>query len=96
MSKVKYTKEFKIGAINLVLEQGYTQTETAKSLSITPKLISRWIKEYTEQESQAFRGQGKLNSEQLEIRRLKEEVRRLTMEKDILKKASAFFAKEMK
>jgi transposase len=96
MSTSKYSKEFKLDAINLVIEQGYKQAEAAKSLSISPKMISRWIKEHHEQEDQAFRGQGKLTPEQLEIRRLKEEVKRLTMEKEILKKAATFFAKEMK
>jgi transposase len=92
----KYSKEFKIDAISLVSEQGYSQTEAAKSLGIDQRLISRWIKEQTKEEEQAFRGNGKLTEEQLEIRRLREEVKRLTMEKEILKKATAFFAKEMK
>ncbi len=96
MNTTKYSKEFKLDAINLVIEQGYTQTEVAKSLSISPKMISRWIKEYNKQDSQAFRGQGKLTPEQLEIRQLKEENRQLKMEKGILKKASSFFAREMK
>jgi transposase len=52
--------------------------------------------EHSKDKGQAFRGNGKLTEEQLEIRRLREEVKRLTMEKDILKKATAFFAKEMK
>lgn len=96
MINKKYSKEFKLDAISLVKEQGYTQSEAARSLDINPKLISRWIKEYTSDESGAFRGNGKLTEEQLELRRLREENRRLKMEKEILKKATAFFAKEMK
>lgn len=96
MSTTKYSKEFKLDAISLVLEQGYTQTAAAKSLGISSKLLHSWIKASKQDEEESFRGQGKLTEEQLEIRRLKEEVRRLTMEKDILKKATAFFAKEMK
>jgi transposase len=96
MINKKYSKEFKLDAISLVHEQGYSRAEAARSLGIDAKLISRWIKEHTEEEGQAFRGNGTLNEEQLEIRRLREEVRRLTMEKEILKKATAFFAKEMK
>ena len=95
-SSKKYSKEFKLDAISLVIEQGYSQAEAARSLGIDAKLISRWISEHSKDESQAFRGNGKLTEEQLEIRRLREEVKRLTMEKDILKKATAFFAKEMK
>ena len=96
MTIKKYSKEFKIDAISLVTEQNYTQTEAANSLGITPKLISRWIKEYKSDEEHAFRGNGKLTPEQLELRCLREENKRLKMEKEILKKATVFFAKEMK
>ena len=96
MTIKKYSKEFKIDAISLVNEQNYTQTEAANSLGITPKLISRWIKEYKNEEERAFRGNGKLTPEQLELRCLREENKRLKMEKEILKKATVFFAKEMK
>lgn len=92
----KYTKEFKVDAISLVNEQGYTCTEAARSLEINPNVLSRWIRESAENNENAFRGNGKLTDEQLEIRRLREEVRRLNIEKEILKKATAFFAKEMK
>ena len=83
----KYPKEFKLDAISLVLEQGYGVTEAA-NLGIAQALLSRWIKEHKEQDSQAFRGNGKLTAEQLEIRRLQEENKRLKMEKEILKKAA--------
>jgi transposase len=96
MSTTKYSKEFKLDAISLVLEQGYTQTDAAKSLGIDRKLLHVWIKTHKNDTEESFRGQGKLSEEQLEIRRLGEEVKRLTMEKEILKKATAFFAKEMK
>ena len=92
----KYTKEFKLDAISLVTEQKYTCAEAAMSLSINPNILSRWIRELTEKDGAAFRGNGKLTSEQAEIRQLREEVRRLTMEKEILKKATVFFAKEAK
>jgi len=90
----QYTKDFKLDAINLVLEQGYTRSEAARSLEINANMLRRWIKEYQGDEEQAFRGNGKLTPEQAEIRRLREENRRLKMEKDILKKATVFFAKE--
>lgn len=95
MSKRKrYSKEFKLDAISLVLEQGYTRAEAAKSLEINANMLGRWIKEHDADEGQAFRGNGKLTAEQLEIRKLREEVRQLNLEKDILKKATVFFAKE--
>jgi len=96
MSNKKYSKEFKLDAISLVTEQNYSQAEAARSLGLDPKMISRWIQENNKEEGQAFRGKGKLSAEQLEIKQLREAVKRLTMEKEILKKATAFFAKEMK
>lgn len=92
----KYTKEFKLDAISLVTEQGYNCAEAARSLDINSNILSRWIREANENKETAFRGNGRLTEEQLEIRRLREEVRRLHLEKEILKKATAFFAKEMK
>lgn len=92
----KYTKEFKLDAISLVTEQGYTIAEAARSLGIHSNILSHWIRELADKDNLAFRGNGKLTAEQSEIRQLREEVRRLTMEKEILKKATAFFAKEKK
>jgi transposase len=97
MSKRKnYSKEFKLDAINLVLEQGYAITEAAKSLDLNSNMLGRWIKEYKNDEGQAFRGKGVLTAEQEEIRQLKAENIRLRMEKEILKKATVFFAGETK
>ena len=92
----KYSKEFKLDAVSLVKEQGYSQKEAASSLSICPNMLSRWIKEQDADTGQAFRGNGKLTEEQLELKRLREENKRLKMEKEILKKAAAFFAQETK
>jgi transposase len=94
--KKKYSKEFKLDAISLVKDQGYTRMEAGKSLGINRQLISRWISEHESAGEESFRGHGKLTAEQLEIRRLKEENKRLKMEKEILKKAAAFFAQETK
>ncbi len=93
-TRKNYSREFKLDAVSLVLEQGYSRAEAARSLEIKPNMLARWIKEHDSDDGQAFRGNGKLNPEQAEIRRLKEENRRLKMEKDILKKATVFFAKE--
>ena len=78
----------------MVLEQGYTQVDAARSLSINANMLRRWIKEHQVEDNQAFRGNSKLTAEQLEIRRLRADNKRLNMEKDILKKATVFFAKE--
>ena len=92
----KYTKEFKLDAISLVNDQGYTRIEAARSLGINANMLGRWVKEFDQADGQAFRGNGKLTADQEEIRRLREENKRLKMEKEILKKATVFFAKETK
>ena len=93
-SRKKYSKEFKLDAISLVLEQDYSRAEAARSLEINANMLGRWIKEHAEGDGKAFRGNGKLTAEQAEIRKLREANRRFKMEKDILKKATVFFAKE--
>jgi transposase len=95
-TRKKYSKEFKLDAIGLVLDQGYSRAEAAKSLGINATMLGRWITEQQADDGHAFRGNGKLTPEQEEIRQLKSQVKRLEMEKDILKKATVFFAKETK
>ena len=96
-ARKKYSKVFKLDAISLVLNQQYTRSEAARSLEVNPNLITRWIKEYEQDnDGQAFRGNGKLTPEQEEIRQLKAKVRQLEMDKNILKEATVFFAKEIK
>jgi transposase len=92
----KYSKEFKLDAVSLVLEQGYSRVEAARSLEINANMLGRWVKDLQTDDGQAFRGNGKLTPDQEEIRKLKSEVKMLQMEKDILKKATVFFAKETK
>lgn len=93
-TRKKYTKEFKLDAISLVLDQGYTRAEASNSLEISPQILGRWIKE--SQQEQAFRGNGKMTEEQAKIKKLEARVKQLEMEKEILKKATVFFAKETK
>ncbi len=59
-------------------------------------MLGRWVKKHQADDGQAFRGNGKLTPEKEEIRKLKAQVKRLEMEKDILKKATVFFAAETK
>lgn len=96
-TRKQYSKEFKLDAISLVLEQGFTRKEAAASLEINTQMLGRWIKEFRAgEDGQAFRGNGKLSPEQEEIKRLRAENKRLQQERDILKKATAFFAAETK
>ena len=92
----QYSKEFKLDAVSLVLEQGYSRSEAARSLDIKPDLVGRWVREHQADDGQAFRGNGKLTEDQREIRKLKAQVKRLEMEKSILKKATIFFAAQTK
>jgi len=92
----KYSKEFKLDAVSLVTEQGYSRAEAARSLGINANMLGRWVKDQEAGEGQSFRGNGKLNPEQEEIRKLRFQVKRLEMEKEILKKATVFFAAQTK
>ncbi len=84
-----YTKEFKEEAVRLVAEQGYSYAEAGRNLGVHPNLLSKWHKAIEEDLSPS----GKV-SIQAELKRLRKENKRLKMEREILKKAAAFFAKE--
>jgi len=88
----QYSKEYKEEAVALVREQGYSAPEAAKSLGVNVNLIYKW-KEKIESE---LEGKTLSLDEREELKRLRKENKELRMEKEILKKASAFFAKEMK
>ncbi|MFT5295799.1 MAG: transposase [Colwellia sp.] len=94
--RIKYSKEFKLDTSALVVEQNYSQAEASRNLGVNPNMLGRWIKEADNEDGHAFRGNGKLTPEQEEIRNLKAQVKRLEMEREILKKATVFFAKETK
>ena len=95
-SRKKYSQEFKLDAVSLVLEQGYSRADASRNLEVNPNLLGRWVKEHQQDEGHAFRGNGKLTPEQEELRKLKAKVKQLEMEKEILKKATVFCAKETK
>ena len=88
----RYPKEFKEEAVALVRDQGYTVPEAAKSLGVASNLLYRW----KDQQASLSVGSGLAEDEKMELQRLRKENKTLRMEKEILKKASAFFAKEMK
>ena len=89
-----YSREFKIQAVKMVAEQGLSVSEVAEDLGVHVNVLRKWKNLVTEDAEQAFPGNGKLSAEQEELRRLRQENRQLRMERDILKKATAFFAKE--
>jgi transposase len=89
-----YTSEFKVEAVKLVTEQGYSLAEAARSLGIHETLLRSWKQALQAQGDQAFPGHGKLPPFEEELRRLRAENQRLRAERDILKKATALFARE--
>lgn len=86
----KYTKEFKEEAVKLVLEQGYSIKEAAESLGVTTKLLYLWKKQFVEKKTIII-----TDDELSELKKLRKENKQLKMEKEILKKAATFFAKEI-
>ena len=91
MARRKYTREFKVAAVKLVNEQGYSPAEAARNLGVDRTSVREWVKKYSSQEGMAPVGEGAMAAE---MRRLRKENARLLIERDILKKAAAFFAKE--
>src|SRR6266404_1313925 len=87
-----FTDEFKAGAVRLVLDEGKTIPQVARDLDLTQSALRSWV-----ERARADRSKGRTgltSEERAELARLRKEVRELRMQRDILKKAAAFFAKE--
>jgi transposase len=91
-----FTREFKIAAVKLITEQGYSLTEASRSLGVGETQLRTWKRKLTTQGEQAFCAPGPLPPLEEEVRRLRAENKRLQMERDILKKVTVFFAAEVK
>ncbi len=91
-----FQEEFKREAIKLVSEQGMTIAEACKKLDIATKSLRTWMKQEQAGELKASLGASKLTADQLRIRELERELSIAKTERDILKKATAFFARESK
>lgn len=89
-----YDKEFKLSAVKMVLEEGISAAQVSRDLGINENSLHNWKKKYLEDKENAFPGKGRLKPEDEELRRLQKELKTVKMERDILKKAMAFFAKE--
>ena len=94
MERCKFTREFKLEAVKLVRERGVTVAQAARDLGVHGTVLRRWVQECAADSQQAFPGQGQMKPDQVEIERLRREVTKLKAERDILKKAAAYFAKE--
>ena len=91
MSRRRFSREFKISAVKLVNEKGYSISEAAKSLGVDGSCIRYWVNQLSSEAGLEPSGQGEMAAE---LRRLRQENKRLLEEREILKKAAAFFAKE--
>ena len=93
-TRQNYTKEFKNDAIKLVIEQGYNTSEVGRRLGINQTNVSRWVREYRQENEPSINGEATRSELEAEVKRLRKETERLRMEREILKKAAAFFANE--
>ena len=87
-----FTRDFKLAAVQLVKVQGYSVAEAAKSLGIGDTLLRNWMAKLSAEGDAAFPGRGHRPPLEEEVHRLRAENKRLQMERDILKKAAAYFA----
>ena len=92
----RYDREFKLGAVKLVVEEGKSYADVASALGASGASIRQWVQAFKKDQGDAFPGSGKLTPQDEEIRRLKEELRVARMERDILKKTIAYFAERPK
>lgn len=96
MNKRQYEMSFKIDAARLVDEQGYSVPEASERLGVPLGNITRWVRQYRQGKLDPERKQAQPRESEAELRRLKAELKQLQMENEILKKASAYFAKNQK
>ena len=94
MERRKFTREFKLEAVRLIKDRGVSYSQASQDLGVHQSQLRGWVKALADDPQQAFPGQGQMKPELAEIAQLKREVIRLKAERDILKKAAAYFAKE--
>ena len=90
MANPRYTEQFKRDTVRLVTEGGYSSKKAGETVGVCPTTVRAWLARYGDEAPQRT----KFSSESDELEHLRAENRRLRMERDILKKATAFFAKE--
>lgn len=90
----QYSREYKVEAVRLIRDRGVGFAQASRDLGVHVNVLRKWVREFGADPSQAFPGQGQMKPEQAEIERLRKEVTKLKAERDILKKAAAYFAKD--
>lgn len=94
MQRRKFSREFKVEAVKLVRQRGVSMAQAARDLDLHVNVLRKWVHDFDADPGSAFPGHGQMKPEQLEIERLRREVVKLKAERDILKKAAAYFAKD--
>jgi transposase len=94
MQRRKFSREFKLEAVRLVKNRGVAVAQASRDLDVHENVLRKWVRELSGDPQHAFPGHGQMKPEQQEIDRLRKEVTKLKAERDILKKAAAYFARE--
>jgi len=94
MQRREFSCEFKLEAVRSIKERGVAVAQAARDLDVHENVLREWVKEFAADPGHAFPGHGQMKPEQVEIDRVRREVAKLKAERDILKKAAAYFAKE--
>ena len=94
MERRRFTREFKLEAVKLIKERGVSVAQASRDLGVHGTVLRNWVKAFADDPQHAFPGHGQLKPEQAEIARLKREVTKLKAERDILKKAAAYFQRQ--
>ena len=90
----QFSREFKLEAVKLVKNRGVSVAQASRDIDVHENVLRKWVRELAADPQQAFPGQGVMKPEQAEIERLKKENAKLRMERDLLKKAAAYFERE--
>ena len=94
MERRKFTREFKLEAVRLIKVRGVGVAQASLDLGVHGTVLRNWVKAFADDPAHAFPGNGQMRPEHAEIVRLKRELTKLKAERNILKKAAAYFAKE--
>lgn len=94
MQRRKFSREFKLEAVKLVRDRGVAVAQAARDLDLHENVLRKWVREAEADPQAAFPGNGQMKPEQQEIERLRRELARMKAERDILKKAAAYFARD--
>lgn len=92
----RYSREFKLEAVRLITDKGYSIAEASRNLGVEYSILRRWKKQLADDPQNAFPGKGQFKAADQELRALQRELERVKEERDILKKALAYFAEDQK